>query len=92
MKVVHKYDLNLGHTHILLPKYSKIISADFQDNQLVVWVMKPINYTSEELTALKVVTTGEPFPDTHMRHLSTCSPDKNQFVVHVFVEVKEQGR
>jgi hypothetical protein len=88
MKVIYKYNLNLGHNNIFLPLYSKIISADFQNGQLVIWVLQSMQYTSQETTAIKVVTTGESFSDTNMQYLTTCSPDNNQFVVHVFAEVK----
>lgn len=87
MQVVHKYIISLVEYGIVfLPKFAKILSIQYQGNDLCLWALvDPSN--SLEKRVFQVLVTGEELksgPFETWSHLATCQHEHSGTVVHIF--------
>ena len=93
MKTIYKYGINTGMTSIVLPKRSKIFSANYDPNGvLCVWVA--VDTEEEEIEERFVYLTGTGWPledlkDWNCRFIDTVIDENNELVWHVF-ELEER--
>ena len=80
MRIIHKYQLELGDQTIELPKDSKIVYVGQQYGSLKMWVDHDIDMPKER-RVFTIFGTGHPIPDG-VTYIGTvpCDP----FVWHVY--------
>lgn len=97
MKVIHKYNLNIGITRLLLPKDAIILKCGVQKDEPVLWALvdvDPSNPINPDIHAkmFRVYATGEPLVDFEdydlvQEYIDTFQLQAGHFVGHVF-EIK----
>ena len=87
--IVHKYEVNPhGDTELELCASSEVISSEFIDGRLYVWVLKYLpELASTTKTTVRVVFTGEDFPFCSCFLLNTLI--HHNLVYHVFLVYNE---
>jgi len=88
MRVIHKQQLQLvGKQLITLPKYSKILSVQYQRGMICVWysILEGTDSTlshMNETREIMIVGTGHPYKEGDFNYVDTIQ-DHN-FVWHIF--------
>ncbi len=88
MKTVFKYELLNQINQIFVPKYSEILTAQYQEStkKVVLWAL--IDTTEELVERLfRIYMTGEQLDDTPQLYLTTIQKS-NGLVGHVFEQFK----
>lgn len=85
MKAVWKYTLKLGETNKLVaPKGAAYLTAQAQNNEIVVWYQVDPSTLQTEMIELRVIPTGVTYDDYNLRYISTVQLDGGAFVAHIF--------
>lgn len=93
MKTIHKYEINPdwieGHK-ISMPKDSEVLTAQMQDNKVVLWVVVDDDRPKKERTFICIMT-GQNLDNVLNHHYHTgraweyiSTVQRNGIVVHVF--------
>lgn len=92
MRVLHKYNLNIGQTDIHLPRSAKPLLVAEQYGQLQMWV--EVNVSEETiLRHFRVFTTGETlesFLGMEVVHIGTAVMEGGNYIAHVYEGVVDE--
>ena len=85
MSVIYKFPLRVTDEQTInMPTGAKILSVQFQNDQLCVWARIDNEYFKSKRTFL-IVGTGHRFPDDGRQYIGTVQ--QGPFVWHVFEEI-----
>jgi len=88
MKTVWKYEINLYRQSFSLPKDSKILTVQTQNNIPCIWVLVDTEQKEEE-RRYEIYGTGHRIdPTLNLEYIGTFQVDGGTLVFHLF-EVKE---
>lgn len=84
MKMIKKYVITSGLTHVMADPHGEILCAQRQGNTICVWIKEDID--AQKVTRiLYVLLTGQEFADVPMNHIDTVQ--LGDYVWHVFEKV-----
>lgn len=84
MKVIWKYRLSDEVIHV--PKNSKILSIQLQDNAPQIWILVDENEMEFEKRQFITIATGQPFHLENVNYISTYQD--GSYVWHIFENLK----
>ena len=86
MKQIFKYPIPISNKFLIeLPKGATIIAAQVQHERLCLWAVVDIEENEKVLRTIRVIGTGNPFPDADSCvHISTFQMDGGHLVFHLF--------
>jgi len=87
MKRIFKYELKITNTQeVSLPIGAEILSAQYQGNQLCIWVMVNDAAEYKRPTVIRIYGTGHKIEETNLEYVATVQ-DPNYFVWHIFKQL-----
>lgn len=89
-QTIYKYELDLkSRQEIMIPKYSKILSAQNQNGKVCVWavVNTSRDYELMPVSFYMTETGGNAETTAYKKFLDTVQLNSGAYVVHVFYEV-----
>ncbi len=83
---IYKYPLEITDQQtILMPAGARILSAQYQGPQLVIWALVSLDATPTR-RYIWIIGTGNPMPSKVLNHIDTVQMPGQPIVWHVFEE------
>lgn len=86
-KVIYKYQLAYGKNSVGMPKGAEILTAQLQDDKIMLWALCDHDVQTMEERVFEVLFTGQPFNESSVlrrKYISTVMTTSGAIVYHIF--------
>jgi len=84
MQIIYKYTLKIQDIQeIIMPVGAVILSAQMQNNEIVLWAGVDLS-SNIEVIQFRIFGTGQPMPKINMQYIATVQTHKERLVWHIF--------
>jgi hypothetical protein len=85
MTIIYKYVMESSEMVLELPLNSKILTAQMQDNEICIWILRYVNEPKTEKIKIVALNTGREtnYAFMELNYINTCT-SSNGIVWHVF--------